>query len=121
LACWLGAARLSQRHPSRAHTVLLAPIWERPSLAALDDASATAAGLAAVLGRTRAKAIRAIAVGCTTTEVAQVLGVATTTASEHATVLRNARLINTRRRRNVVLHTLTPLGMALLDANEVRR
>jgi hypothetical protein len=34
------------------------------------------AGLAALLGRTRAKAIRAIAAGCTTTELAEALGAA---------------------------------------------
>lgn len=97
--------------------VLLAPIWEQPSLAALNVNGAPPAGLAALLGRTRAHAIRAIAAGCTTTELAQALGVAPATASEHASVLRNARLISTRRHRNAVLHTLTPLGTALLDAN----
>ena len=97
--------------------VLLAPICERPSLAALDTGGVPAAGLAALLGRTRAKALRAIAVGCTTTELARALGVAPATASEHVTVLRNARLIMTRRHRNAVLHTLTPLGTALLDVN----
>jgi len=95
----------------------MAPVWERPSLAALVAGSAPAASLAALLGRTRAKAIRAIAAGCTTTELAWALGVAPATASEHATVLRNARLISTRRHRNAVLHTLTPLGAALLDVN----
>jgi DNA-binding transcriptional ArsR family regulator len=97
--------------------LLLAPIGERPSLAALNADIVPAAGLAALLGRTRAKAIRAIAAGCTTTELARALDVAPTTASEHATVLRNARLISTRRHRNAVLHTLTPLGAALLDVN----
>jgi DNA-binding transcriptional ArsR family regulator len=97
--------------------VLMAPIWERPSLAALDADGAPAVGLAALLGRTRAKAIRAIAAGRTTTELAGALGVAPATASEHATVLRNARLISTRRHRNAVLHTLTPLGVALLEVN----
>ena len=98
--------------------VLLAPTSERPSLAALDADDVPAAGLAALLGRTRAKAIRAIAAGCTTTELARALGVAPATASEHATVLRNARLISTRRHRKAVLHTLTSLGGALLDVNE---
>ena len=97
--------------------MLLAPIWERPSLAAVDAVGGPAAGLAALLGRTRAKAIRGIAAGCTTTELARAPGVAPATASEHATVLRNARLISTRRHRNAVLHTLTPLGAALLDVN----
>ena len=97
--------------------VLLAPIWERPSLAALDADTVPAAGLAALLGKTRARALRAIAHGCTTTELGRALSVAPTTASEHATILRNARLISTRRQRNAVLHTLTPLGAALLDVN----
>jgi DNA-binding transcriptional ArsR family regulator len=97
--------------------LLLAPIWERPSLAALDADGVPVVGLAALLGRTRAQALRAIAVGCTTTQLARALGVAPTTASEHATVLRNARLISTRRYRSAVLHTLTPLGTALLDVN----
>jgi len=97
--------------------VLMAPMWERPSLVALDANEVPAAGLAALLGRTRAKAIRAIAAGCTTTELARALGVAPTTASEHATVLRQARLVSTRRHRSAVLHTLTPLGAALLHVN----
>jgi DNA-binding transcriptional ArsR family regulator len=97
--------------------VLMAPIWQRPSLAALDADGGPTAGLAALLGRTRATALRAVAAGCTTTELARAVGVAPTTASEHATVLRNARLISTRRHRNAVLHTLTPLGAALLDIN----
>jgi DNA-binding transcriptional ArsR family regulator len=103
--------------PGGCAPVLLAPIWERPSLAALDADGVPAAGLTALLGRTRAKSIRAIAAGCTTTELARALDVAPATASEHATVLRNARLISTRRHRNAVLHTLTPLGAALLDVN----
>jgi len=98
--------------------LLMAPAWERPSLAALDADGFSAADLAALLGRTRAKAIRAIAMGCTTSELALALGVAPATASEHATVLRNARLVSTRRYRNAVLHTLTPLGAALLGTGE---
>ena len=35
----------------------------------------------------------------------------------HATVLRKSGLISTQRHRNTVLHTLTPLGAALIDAN----
>ena len=37
-------------------------------------------------------------------------------ASQHATVLRNAGLLVSHRDRNTVLHTLTPLGRAMLDA-----
>src|SRR5215469_9696145 len=41
--------------PAGRAPVLLAPTWERPSLAALDADGVPAAGLAALLGRTRAK------------------------------------------------------------------
>ncbi|WP_308406171.1 helix-turn-helix domain-containing protein [Streptomyces panaciradicis] len=37
------------------------------------------------------------------------------TASHHAAVLRNARLITTRREGRAVLHTITSLGLALLE------
>lgn len=96
---------------------LLVPIWARPSLGAADADSVPAGGLAGLLGATRAQAIRAVAAGCTTTELARTLGIAPATASEHATVLRKSGLISTQRHRNAVLHTLTPLGTALIDAN----
>jgi len=80
-------------------------------------ASETRGGLAALVGPTRALALQAIATGCTTTELARHLGVTPSTASEHTAILRNADLITTQRHRNTVLHTVTPLGRALLDAN----
>ena len=73
--------------------------------------------LAALLGTTRARALYTIAADCTTTELARRLGIAPATASEHTAILRNAGLIITRRHHNAVLHTLTPLGRALLDAD----
>jgi DNA-binding transcriptional ArsR family regulator len=104
-------------HPGGSVPVLLAPIWQRPSLAALDAGSVPAGDLAGLLGATRARVIRAAAAGCTTTELARALGIAPATASEHATVLRKSGLISTQRHRNTVLHTLTPLGTALIEAN----
>jgi len=103
--------------PGGSVPMLLAPIWERPSLAAADADSVPAGDLAGLLGTTRARVIRAVAAGCTTTELARALGIAPATASEHATVLRKSGLISTQRHRNTVLHTLTPLGAALIDAN----
>jgi hypothetical protein len=70
-----------------------------------------------LLGRTRATALEIIDGGCTTTELARRLGVSLASASEQATTLRQARLVHTRRHGSAVLHTLTPLGMALLDGN----
>ncbi|MEU8191559.1 winged helix-turn-helix domain-containing protein, partial [Micromonospora carbonacea] len=72
--------------------------------------------LAALLGRTRAAVLEATDAGCTTGEVARRLRISPAAASQHATVLRNAGLLVSHRDRNTVLHTLTPLGRAILDA-----
>ncbi|MER5791856.1 helix-turn-helix domain-containing protein [Streptomyces sp. NPDC001980] len=72
------------------------------------------ASLAALLGRTRAAVLRSLALGATTSELAGSLGVSVPTASHHATVLRDAGLVFSHRHHNTVLHTLTPLGAALL-------
>ncbi|RGC69608.1 Helix-turn-helix domain protein [Micromonospora sp. MW-13] len=72
--------------------------------------------LAALLGRTRAAVLEATDEGCTTGEVARRLRISPAAASQHATVLRNAGLLVSHRDRNTVLHTLTPLGRAILDA-----
>ncbi|MFK0151635.1 ArsR/SmtB family transcription factor [Streptomyces sp. NPDC090499] len=74
------------------------------------------ARLAALLGRTRAAALRFLALGATTSELARLLGVSMPTATHHTTVLRDAGLVVSRRRHNTVLHTLTPLGAALLGS-----
>ncbi|MDX3503432.1 winged helix-turn-helix domain-containing protein [Streptomyces sp. ID03-2B] len=87
-----------------------APAPERPS----------EVSLGALLGKTRAAALRTLAHGATTTELAQRLGVSPATATHHTTVLRNAGLITTRRSRNTVLHTLTPVGAALLRTGTSR-
>ncbi|SBT52131.1 helix-turn-helix domain-containing protein [Micromonospora auratinigra] len=78
-----------------------------------DDADREA--LAALLGRTRAAVLAAAEDGCTTGEVARRLSISAAAASQHASVLRNAGLLVSHRDRNTVLHTLTPLGRAVLD------
>lgn len=75
----------------------------------------TGEALASLLGSTRANALDIIGSGCTTTELARRLGVSAATASHHATVLRRAGLIATHRRRHAVLHTISPLGRAILN------
>jgi DNA-binding transcriptional ArsR family regulator len=72
--------------------------------------------LAALVGRTRAAALGSIADGCTTTELARRAGISVGGASQHATVLREAGLVTTRRNGSAVLHVLTPLGAELLQA-----
>jgi DNA-binding transcriptional ArsR family regulator len=72
--------------------------------------------LGALVGRTRAAALRELTVARTTGQLAERLGISSAGASQHAAVLRDSGLITSRRLRNTVLHTATPLGMALLGA-----
>ncbi|SIR39835.1 ArsR/SmtB family transcription factor [Micromonospora avicenniae] len=72
--------------------------------------------LAALIGRTRAAVLEASDDGLTTGEMARRLNISPAAASQHTAVLRNAGLLVSQRDRNTVLHTLTPLGRAVLDA-----
>jgi DNA-binding transcriptional ArsR family regulator len=67
-----------------------------------------------LLGRTRAAALRTLRIACTTTELADHLGVSLASASEHAAVLRRARLVDTHRDGRAVRHYLTRLGHSTL-------
>ncbi|MGC4745854.1 winged helix-turn-helix domain-containing protein [Micromonospora sp. DT201] len=100
--------------------VLVYPVDRLGGLASVDDTGAPSGAardsLAALLGRTRAAVLQASDDGCTTGEVARQLNISPAAASQHATVLRNAGLLVSHRDRNSVLHTLTPLGRAMLDA-----
>lgn len=73
--------------------------------------------LAALLGRGRAGVLRAVGSGCTTAELAKRLQVSAPTASVQAAALREAGLIATSRDGRQVRHTLTSIGVALLEAN----
>ncbi|MCZ4123648.1 winged helix-turn-helix domain-containing protein [Streptomyces sp. H39-S7] len=73
--------------------------------------------LGALLGRTRAAALRLALDGCSTTELAARLGVSLPAVSQHTKALRDARLITTSRRGGSVLHMATALGRELLDGN----
>ncbi|MEU6539020.1 ArsR family transcriptional regulator [Streptomyces sp. NPDC047000] len=84
--------------------------WVHPALTRSD-------ALARLLGPGRAAALRVIEQGCTTSELARRTGLAPPTVSQHATALRAANLIVSTRHRNTVVHTLTPLGTALLAEN----
>jgi DNA-binding transcriptional ArsR family regulator len=75
--------------------------------------------LGALIGQTRAAALRELTDLRTTRELAERLGISSAGASQHTAVLRQAGLINTRRLRNTALHTVTELGMALLDGGNL--
>jgi DNA-binding transcriptional ArsR family regulator len=74
--------------------------------------------LGALVGSTRAAALRVLTESCTTSALSERLGISLAGASKHATVLRKAGLITTARNRNTALHTLTSLGRALLHKQE---
>jgi hypothetical protein len=81
-----------------------------------DNPRPRGAALAALVGRNRAAVLRTIADGCSTTELADRVGISLAAASQHASVLRDAGLITTHRQGSAVLHVLTPLGAELLHA-----
>jgi hypothetical protein len=75
---------------------------------------ADADGLAALLGPTRAAVLRALSAPLGTAELAGVVGISPASASEHAKVLRDVRLIETSRAGRSARHSLTPLGRTML-------
>ncbi|MFJ9075734.1 helix-turn-helix domain-containing protein [Streptomyces sp. NPDC102278] len=75
--------------------------------------------LGKLVGHTRSVVLRAIGDGATTSELARRAGVSLASASQHACVMREAGLVTTLRRGNAVLHTVTPLGAALLKGGAV--
>src|SRR5215472_10005229 len=83
-------------------------LWENPR--------PRGAALAALVGRNRAAVLRTIFDECSTTELADRVGISLAAASQHASVLREAGLISTHRQGSAVLHILTPLGAELLHA-----
>lgn len=70
--------------------------------------------LGRLVGHTRSAVLQSIGNGCTTSELARRAGVSMASASQHASVLREAGLVLTLRHGSSVLHTLTPLGGSLL-------
>jgi DNA-binding transcriptional ArsR family regulator len=80
---------------------------------ALHRAGSTA--LATLLGSARARILTAAVAGCTTTELSRKAGVSVATASYHASILRGAGLIQTQRDGAGVRHTLTDVGVAIVN------
>lgn len=70
--------------------------------------------LTALIGPTRTSVLESIGDGRTTSELARRVGVSVGSISQHTAVLREARLIRSSRAGKAVLHTITPLGAALL-------
>jgi hypothetical protein len=114
--CWRLPVTLIDPHLPQ---VLVYPVpheldWlggDRPAAGASDRA------LRALLGPTRAATLLAISAGPVSTgELARRVGVAPSSASEHAAVLREAGLVASHRVGGRVLHLLTDPGSTLLDS-----
>ncbi|GGT21703.1 transcriptional regulator [Streptomyces toxytricini] len=105
-------------YPALHDTVDAAPLWA-PSAPAGHVSASVPPALSALLGRTRAVVLCVIAdhPACTTTQLARWAGVSPASASEHATTLRKAGLTALTRERKEALHTLTHLGLTLLNTN----
>ncbi|KUN99044.1 ArsR/SmtB family transcription factor [Streptomyces caeruleatus] len=103
--------------PVLCYPVLKEPARTAPSTTALAaQGCAPGKSLTALLGPARAGVLSTAAGGATTGEIARVIGVSASSASRHATVLRDAGLITTSRNGASVLHTLTPAGASVLRA-----
>jgi DNA-binding transcriptional ArsR family regulator len=73
--------------------------------------------LAALLGPTRAAVLRALREPRGTAELAAAVQISPASASEHAKILRDASLIETRREGRGVRHSLTSLGTAMVSTH----
>ncbi|EST38544.1 hypothetical protein N566_06850 [Streptomycetaceae bacterium MP113-05] len=70
--------------------------------------------LRALLGRTRADILDTLRETRSTGQVADRLRISSPSASKHITVLRRAGFVTTARQQNSAVHSLTPLGEAIL-------
>ncbi|MGA4843624.1 ArsR/SmtB family transcription factor [Streptomyces sp. G45] len=99
--------------------VLVHPIDHDPGWADPARPASRTRPLAALLGTTRAQLLHAVADGAATTQqLARRIHTTPANGSRHLTALREASLIHSQRHRNTVLHTLTPLGTALLNGRQ---
>jgi DNA-binding transcriptional ArsR family regulator len=111
--CWRAPVTLVD---DELRPVLVYPIEHDPRVTPERPTATDDRPLTDLLGRTRAAVLRAVESGGTTTQLSRRSGTSLASASQHATVLREAGLISTRRDGSAVLHTLTPLGMAVLGS-----
>ncbi|MGW5424287.1 ArsR/SmtB family transcription factor [Streptomyces sp. NPDC003943] len=101
--------------------VLVHPIEHDAWWATPESTPAGGRALAALIGPTRAILLSALADGIATTgELARRAGTTAPNASRHITALREAALVSSLRHRNATLHSVTELGLALLDGGSPR-
>ena len=86
-------------------------VWQRPG-------RDTPAGLPDLIGRSRALILESLDVPCSTTSLAQSLGLSISTVSEHLSVLAGAGLLESRRDGQRVLYWRTMVGDLLVDGED---
>ncbi|WP_128376482.1 ArsR/SmtB family transcription factor [Streptomyces cavernae] len=97
--------------------VLAYPVAHPPAGAPAVTRDRRPEALATLIGRTRARVLAALDATATTGELARRLGISAPSASEHVAALREVDLAHSRRVGSQVIHTLTPLGSALLSGD----
>ncbi|MGW0538428.1 ArsR family transcriptional regulator [Streptomyces sp. NPDC003032] len=96
--------------------VLVYPIEHQPDWASSGTATDGQRPLIALLGRARASLLQAVAEGPgNTTELARRTGLTLSNTSRHLTALREASLTSNQRHHSATLHSVTGLGIALLN------
>jgi DNA-binding transcriptional ArsR family regulator len=111
---------LSWRYPDKLMDPDLPPVLVYPvqhDLVLSARVRGSQASLGALVGPTRAMILDSVRSGHSTTELARQVGVSAGAISQHAGVLREAGLILTSRVGKAAVHTLTPTGIALLEAS----
>jgi DNA-binding transcriptional ArsR family regulator len=84
-----------------------------------DDSTSDALG--ALVGRTRALMLDALALPLTTTHLAEKLGLSAAAVSQHLQVLKAAALVTSRRHGRLVLYQRTGAATVLIEASRSRR
>jgi DNA-binding transcriptional ArsR family regulator len=108
---------LSWHTPDVLHDPELPPVLVYPIEHSLTLSAREAnASVAALIGLTRTAVLESIGEGRTTSELARRVGVSAASISQHTAVLREAGLLHTSRIGKAVLHSITPLGVALLES-----
>lgn len=98
------------------NTILVFPITHDLDWSSPRRVPETTGSLEALIGRTRAAILTALADRPHSTgQLAKRIGRSLASASQQATILRDGGLITTRRRGSAVIHTITTLGANLLD------
>jgi DNA-binding transcriptional ArsR family regulator len=100
--------------PDHPHGMLIA--YAAPGAEQVWELAAPHDGLAALLGATRARVAVCVHAPRTTGEVARLVGVSPSLASQHLSALRDRGLVARRRAGRHAVHELTPLGRRVRDA-----